>query len=282
MAFPDFIIIGAMKCGTSTLASQLGAQEGVFLSTPKEPNFFSDDDIYARGPGWYQGLFDDAPAGALLGEASTHYTKLPTYPKTLERLSETLDAPKLVYVIRDPVARAVSHYIHEWTQGVISSGIERALQDYPELVDYGCYAMQLKPWLECFGRDRVFLTSMEAMQRDPQVLLDRVGVFLRKNNLEWKAELGPQNVSADRIRRFPLHDVLIDNPAAAWLRRLLVPQSLRDKIKKSRQMKNRPKFSKETETRLRQRFAKDRDELFELFPENADIRLSYSRWAPDA
>ena len=54
---PDFIIIGAMKCGTSTLAAQLACQDGVFLTTPKEPNFFSDDEIYARGHGWYRSLF---------------------------------------------------------------------------------------------------------------------------------------------------------------------------------------------------------------------------------
>ncbi len=83
---PDFIIIGAMKCGTSTLYEQLAAQPGVFMCTPKEPNFFSDDRIYANGLDWYRGLFAPAPAGALCGEASTHYTKLPTHPATLERL----------------------------------------------------------------------------------------------------------------------------------------------------------------------------------------------------
>ena len=48
-ARPDFILIGAMKCGTTTLAGQLAAQDGVFITTPKEPNFFSDDAVYARG-----------------------------------------------------------------------------------------------------------------------------------------------------------------------------------------------------------------------------------------
>ena len=131
MALPDFVIIGAMKCGTTTLASQLGAQPGIFMSTPKEPNFFSDDAVYAQGIGWYRRLFDPAPDGTLRGEASTHYTKLPTYPDTTTRLSETLEDPKLIYLIRDPMARAVSHYIHEWTQGVISSDLETALDTHP-------------------------------------------------------------------------------------------------------------------------------------------------------
>ncbi len=77
---PDFIIIGAMKSATTTLHGLLASQPGVFMSTPKEPCFFSDDEVWARGVGWYASLFEAAPAGALLGESSTHYTKLPTYP----------------------------------------------------------------------------------------------------------------------------------------------------------------------------------------------------------
>ena len=90
MALPDYLIIGAMKCGTSTLAVQLGAQPGLFMTTPKEPNFFSDDVIYSRGAAWYQALFDDAKPGDIKGEASTHYTKLPTHPDTLSRLRNLL------------------------------------------------------------------------------------------------------------------------------------------------------------------------------------------------
>ena len=60
MSLPDYIIIGAMKCGTSTLAAQLGMQDGMFMTTPKEPNFFSDDPIFDNGMDWYRALFTDA------------------------------------------------------------------------------------------------------------------------------------------------------------------------------------------------------------------------------
>ncbi|NNF72213.1 MAG: sulfotransferase, partial [Rhodobacteraceae bacterium] len=98
MKGPDFILIGAMKCGTSTLASQLGAQPGLFMTTPKEPNYFSDDAIFARGPDWYGGLFDGAGPGDLRGEASTHYTKRPDYPDTIARMKAAVPAPRLVYM----------------------------------------------------------------------------------------------------------------------------------------------------------------------------------------
>lgn len=277
MALPDFVIIGAMKCGTTTLASQLGAQPGIFMSTPKEPNFFSDDAVYAQGIGWYRRLFDPAPDGTLRGEASTHYTKLPTYPDTTTRLSETLEDPKLIYLIRDPMARAVSHYIHEWTQGVISSDLETALDTHPEIISYGCYGMQIAPWVELYGTDRILVSSMEAMQQDPQALLTRIGTFLGRDGFSWQADMGPENVSSERVRKMPMQQLLIDNPLATFLRRTLVPQGLRDRIKESRQMKTRPKLSPEAEARLARIFAEDRDRLMAMFPDQPDLALSYGK-----
>jgi hypothetical protein len=93
MSRPDFLIIGAMKSGTSTLAAQLSEQAGIFMTTPKEPNFFSDDDVYAQGLPWYAALFDAAEPGDIKGEASTHYTKRPTYPETLARAQAVLEGP---------------------------------------------------------------------------------------------------------------------------------------------------------------------------------------------
>src|SRR6185295_6140807 len=117
---PDFVVIGAMKCGTSTLHVQLAAQPGFFMSEPKEPNFFSDDAEFARGEGWYRGLFAGAGEGDLRGESSTHYTKLPTHPRTVERLASELGRDlRFVYVVRHPVDRLVSHYVHAWTENEV-------------------------------------------------------------------------------------------------------------------------------------------------------------------
>jgi hypothetical protein len=272
MALPDFLIVGAMKCGTSTLQAQLAAQPGVFMTTPKEPNFFSDDAVWARGMGWYEGLFAAAPPGALRGEASTHYTKLPTHPATLDRLRPVLAAPKIIYLIRNPVARAVSHYIHEWSQGVMSEAIEAEFARHPEMVSYGLYGMQIAP----FGAGRVFLSSLEVMNRDPQAFLDRVGRFLGlAGPLVWQAEQAQMNASAARIRRLPLHGLLVDNPVATALRRALVPQALRARIRQSRQMTTRPGLTPALKARLEAAFAADHARLAALFPGNADIAPAY-------
>ena len=259
MSLPDFVIIGAMKCGTSTLHAQLAAQPQFFMTEPKEPNFFSNDEIYAKGEAWYRGLFAAAPAGAIKGESSTHYTKLPTYPMTVERLGALIPTAKFVYVTRDPVERLISHYIHEWTQGVITCGIEEAIEKHPELTDYSCYAYQLHPFLERFGIDRVLHVEFERMTAEPQAMLARIADFLgAKGEVRWNEEQGAKNISADRIRTFPLKSLVVDNPVATRLRRAVIPKSLRDRVKSGLQMRDRPQLSDATLRMLQARFAEDK------------------------
>lgn len=259
MTLPDFVIIGAMKSGTTTLHAQLAAQPQFFMSEPKEPNFFSNDEIYAKGEGWYRALFKDAPAGAIKGESSTHYTKLPTYPKTIERLAALIPDAKFIYVMRDPVDRLVSHYIHEWTQGVITCPIDEAIDKHPELVAYSRYAFQMAPWVARFGRERILPVVFEEMTANPDAELKRIAAFLgAKGDVQWRDDLEARNVSSERIRKFPGYELIVDNPVATALRRALIPRALRDKVKSNLQMRERPELSPAR-----------RDELAEIF--EADI-----------
>lgn len=256
---PDFVIIGAMKCGTSTLHAQLALQPQFFMSEPKEPNFFSDDDNYAKGEDWYCSLFRKAPEGVIKGESSTHYTKLPTYPKTVDRLAALIPNAKFIYVMRDPVDRLVSHYIHEWTQGVISAPIDEAIETHPELIAYSRYAYQLEPFVARFGRERILTVEFEAMTKEPDKELKRIAAFLgAEGDVAWKKDLEAQNVSSERIRKFPGYSLIVDNPVATFLRRNLVPQSLRDRVKSGLQMQERPVLSAEKTAALNDIFARDR------------------------
>src|SRR5262249_9316045 len=148
---PDFIVIGAMKSATTTLHEQLARQPGIFMSRPKEPNFFSDDANYVRGLSWYRSLFPGRDGVVLRGESSTHYTKLPTYPRTVKRMTQSLRDVKLIYVMRHPIDRLVSHYMHERSLDSVRAGIDEAIEEVPILVDYGRYGMQLLPYLEVYG-----------------------------------------------------------------------------------------------------------------------------------
>jgi len=261
-AQPDFLIIGAMKCATSTLHEQLAAQPGIFMSEPKEPNFFSDPDEWARGWNWYTDLFASGEGALLRGESSTHYTKLPTYPETVERIRAHLPAARFVYVMRSPLERTVSQYIHEWTERRIRGSIDEAIEQHPYLVAYSCYAMQLRPYLEAFGPDRVLSVFFEAILERPREELARIARFLRyPHEAVWLDDLNPRNVSRERMRRSPLRDAIVDQPALAWLRRNLVPRSLRERAKSLWRMTERPELSAPVRRRVVERIDEDLVEL---------------------
>ncbi|WP_188149407.1 sulfotransferase family protein [Teredinibacter waterburyi] len=262
---PNFIIIGAMKCATSTLHDQLANQPGVFMSTPKEPNFFSDDKIYTQGLDWYSNLFAGANA-QLCGESSTHYTKFPTYPETINRmLAYGLHDIKLVYVMRDPIDRLVSHYIHEWSQGVINTDIDSALDKHPELINYSRYFYQLDHYLKHYPAENILPVFFHSLRDEPQQELERICTFLNyQGNPQWDFNMESRNVSAQRIRKFPLYDLLIESAPLAAARRILVPRKLRDSIKQKLTMQKRPKLSDQSRQRLVDIFDKDLRSLGEI------------------
>jgi hypothetical protein len=261
---PDFIIIGAMKSATSSIHSQLAAHPGIFMSEPKEPNFFSDDAEYERGTEWYGSLFEAAAADDLRGESSTHYTKLPDYPHTVDRMKAALPNAKLIYVMRHPVDRLESHYIHQWSQNVIRCGIEEALDRHPELVDYGRYAFQLEPYFEAFGRDAVLPVFFAALKRHPQRELERIARFVGyEGAVLWDPELGAQNVSSERIRRFAGYGLIVESRPMTALRRALIPQGLRDAFKARLTMKERPTLVGPARSRVQRLFDEDLARLSE-------------------
>ena len=273
---PDYIVIGAMKCGTSTLASQLGAQKGLFMTDPKEPNYFSDDGVFAKGAGWYGDLFTGAEADDLTGEASTHYTKRPELPKTLERMTAALPEVKLVYMIRNPMARLVSHYIHEWSQGVLSVPLEAALESHTPLVDYGRYGWQVAPFIEAYGEEAVLLTSLERLKSDQHSELQRVAAHLGfEGAVAWIDDMATENVSSERVRRLPMHGLTVDNPVATALRRVFVPKAVRNRIRDARKMKSRPELPASAIPGLEARFAEDREILAGFFPADPSLKLAY-------
>jgi hypothetical protein len=259
---PDFIIIGAMKSATSTLQEQLARQPGIFMCDPKEPNYFSDDSQYVRGISWYSSLFSPASPGDLKGEASTHYSKLPTHDATISRMHAVVPGARLVYVMRHPIDRLVSHYIHEWSMGNIHCNINEAVRKYPEMIAYGEYSLQLAPYFEAYGRDSILPVFFDRLTREPQSELERVCKFIGYNGTpKWLDELKPSNVSSERLRRFPLFDVMVKSALATQLRRTLVPRDLRNWVKEKLTMRQRPHLDPVLAKDLEQRFNRDLQRL---------------------
>lgn len=247
---PDFMIIGAMKCATSTLHDQLNMHSSFFMTEPKEPNFFSDDEVYEKGLAWYGTLFDGAEEGQLRGESSTHYTKLPVYPHTLERLADFCPRLKCIYIMRQPVQRLISHYIHEWTQGVISCDINGAIDEFPELIDYSRYAMQLEPFLKTYGKDSILPLFAERLRANPLAELQRVFEFLEVDEKAVWQDTIQKNVSSERMRVCGWRDTLLNNSFLRIIRQNLVPKKVRTRIQKFWTMNERPELAADVQQRV--------------------------------
>lgn len=249
------MIIGAMKCATSTLHEQLHRQPGIVMSEPKEIQFFSDMPVFAKGINWYTNHFADVSANELCGESSTHYTKLPTYPATVDRIQKHVPDTKFVYVMRHPIDRLVSQYIHQWTEREISVKIDEAIDEHPELIAYSRYTMQLEPYFEAFGRERVLPIFFDRLRTHPQKTIQQVCDFIGYKNVPlWDYGDEARNVSADRMRSSPLRDAIIWSPPVTFIREKFVPQSVRNRVKEMWQMRNRPELTAVRKAQLTQIF----------------------------
>lgn len=126
-ALPDFIIIGAQKCGTSSLYEYLAQHPQIRAARKKEIHFF-DSPAFRRGLNWYRAHFPMAStlrAGSLLtGEASPFYL---FYPRCHERVFQVVPDVKLIVMMRNPVDRALSHYNHQRRHGREPLSFEDAL-----------------------------------------------------------------------------------------------------------------------------------------------------------
>lgn len=186
---PQFLIVGAQKSGTTSLADALGRHPGVFVSEPREPEYFSRAAKGEEGMTWdeYQALFSSAEEGACCGEASTG-TMLD--PATIPLVSERLPGVRLIAILRNPAERAYSGYVHDMKKGRISAGQgaglfreeagrylagdDRSDFDWFARSEYG---RQLEPFAEHFG-DRLRIVIFEELVRAPEETLNELVDFL--------------------------------------------------------------------------------------------------------
>lgn len=180
---PDFIIVGAAKSGTSTLFDHLCHHSRVFGSAEKEPCFFDAAVAWNEGLDWYRSLFADAAPHQLCVEASTNYTRYPQVPGVPERIKETVPRAKLIYIVRDPVDRAYSHFVHRHMKELYpNQPFHMAFDEFvahdPMCIDSSRFDLQIDRYLEHFPREQMLVLSFEELLSDPADLLERVQRFL--------------------------------------------------------------------------------------------------------
>ncbi len=253
---PNFLIIGAAKSGTTSLYHYLRQHPDVFMPTVKEPRFFAyvDDPPAMNGPGdartneaagavytldAYQRLFADAATESAVGEASPNYLYSSTAPP---RIHEHIPNARLIAILRNPVTRAYSHFLH-----LVRSGreplrdFEAALDAEPERIAngwewswhyrrMGFYGAQIARYLDHVDPEQLTVYLFEDFKADPvglaQDIFRELGVddaFVPDTSMRYEKSGVPKS---DRFQQF-----LLDPDH--WVRRLsryVIPESVRERL----------------------------------------------------
>lgn len=177
-SFPHFVVIGAMKSGTTTLYQHLLQHPELGMSRMKETDFFVHSMNYPLGFSWYRRLFpsDDR----LCGEVSPNYTKHDLFKGVPARIAEAAPEAKFIFLARDPVDRFVSHYRHSWLLDHSRVPPDELMGSSPgdHMLECSRYAAQIRSYLEYFHQDRFLILDFDELRKTPQRTLDRVTDFL--------------------------------------------------------------------------------------------------------
>ncbi len=213
-ALPNLIVIGGLKCGTTSLHHYLNLHPQISMSRPKELNFFVEELNWELGPEWYASHFDRR--AAVRGESSPHYTNLPRFSGVAERMHELLGGQtRIVYMVRDPIERMLSHYFHNVGGGYESRPMEDALADPGSAyIARSRYATQLEPYLATFDRTHVLIVDNEDLAGEREATMRSVFLFCGVDDRfsseqferEWETGSGKQEGGfrlMDRAVRLP-------------------------------------------------------------------------------
>lgn len=227
---PDFVVIGAMRSGTTSLARFLRARPDVGMSPVKELHFF--DRNYHMGLDWYAQQFSDT-SGAIRGEATPNYMYR---SEVAHRIRSCLPSAKLVAILREPVARAYSHYWHRVARGAESLSFEDAVRAEPArlgrstcrrpehiaYVDRSRYGAQLRRFYDLFPAAQIRVLVLEEVDRDPAAQLGDLLTWLSDGACDASVTATDWPLRDNQYTRFRflrLREMLRILPP--WLQRLL-------------------------------------------------------------
>lgn len=188
---PDFIIVGAQRSGTTSLARYLAAHPEIHVVREKEVHFFDRYD--AKGIDWYKSRFSGASRRQLAGEATPEYMYLPRVPPMM---AKTVPHARLIAILRNPVDRAYSEYLFARGQGYEQLSFEEAIAAEPQrlvtgmghdrtryaYLDRGHYLRQLMRITQYHARERLLVLLFEDLAADPVAIFRRTCTFLSVND----------------------------------------------------------------------------------------------------
>lgn len=213
---PNFVIIGAMKAGTTSLFRYMGTHPEISTSAVKELDYFNRN--WERGLSWYESNFPAAGGTKAVGEASPNYTKAHLWPATARRMASVIPDARLIYVLREPIDRIRSMYHHQVADGAEDRPFDLALRDEsdPRTRDYietSRYAFQLEQYVEQFDRRQILVITSEDLRAHRLRTVGSVFRFLQVDegwippNLDRQEHRSSQkslvHPAARRFRRLP-------------------------------------------------------------------------------
>jgi len=195
---PNFLIIGAPRCSTTSMHEWLGQHPDFFMSALKEPSYYAFEegspqnqiprpDQFIHRLIDYAPLFEHAGGRKIVGESSTLYLQIPEAP---DRLAAALPEVKMVAILRDPADRCFSHYLQHRNVGAEDVSVFReALDDLPrrraagwtvnyDYIEPGYYAKHLANFYRVFGKERIKIIQFEEVRKDPTAVLGSICRFV--------------------------------------------------------------------------------------------------------
>ena len=169
---PNLVVIGARKAGTTSLYHYLSQHPDVWMAREKELDYFVAERNWRRGHRWYERFFPIDTA--VRGEASPAYASLPRFRGVPERMAALVPGARIVYLVRDPIERLLSHYAMDVAIGRERRALREVVRDEDrEFVAEGRYCMQLEPYLKRFPPERIMVLDFADLR-------DRRGETMRR------------------------------------------------------------------------------------------------------
>lgn len=276
-------IVGTPKAGTTSLHHYLNEYPEILMSSEKEPDYFSDKEIFQQGLYYgtsridslskYNSLFSERENERFLGEASVSYL---FYPDVSKRIKAYNPKSKIIIMLRNPIDRAFSHYLMDYRLGLTSKSFEEEFksQDSLNFQQYfllGNYCNQVKNYLEVFGPENVHIIWYSDFKQNSEKELQKVIKFIGLKS-DFKVDFNTVHNSFS----MPKNNIIRRIYSVVWFRKVLsfiFPDTLVDFIKSILFNKGKkPKLLEESRKILLSYYKSDIEDLEQL------LSVNLSRW----
>ena len=253
LIWPNFYVVGAVKCGTTTLYAQLKQHPQVFLPEMKEPHFFRSFSL----PPWleyehcsgnleaYQRLYRGAEKYPAIGDTSPSYLWDEQAPK---KIFAICPHARIIMILRDPVARAYSEYLMSLMNGAETLPLpdafykdveqvertDREIWDARMYIKKGLYHDQVLRYLDTFGSEQVLVLLTDDLHKKPLEVYSRIGKHIGIDPGPFEKLDFSEAQNEFRMPRNLALFHLFNSATAQRLKRVLLPDSVRKRLRDSR------------------------------------------------